>query len=119
MRKIRKNTNPKTVVRLKRRLRIRKKVAGTAERPRLCVTKTNRALCIQIVNDDLGNTVFAFRSPSEKSANKDVASQLGRDVAKKAKDLGIENVVFDRSGNLYHGRVAAFAAGAREGGLKF
>jgi large subunit ribosomal protein L18 len=119
MKKIRKNTNPKTVVRLKRRLRIRKKVAGTSERPRLCVTKTNRALNIQVVNDEIGSTVFSLRSPSEKSANKDIATQLGKDVAKKAKELGIENVVFDRSGNLYHGRVAAFAAGAREGGLKF
>jgi large subunit ribosomal protein L18 len=119
MRKIRKNTNPKTLVRLKRRLRIRKKVVGTAERPRLCVTKTNRALSIQVINDDVGNTLFSMRSPSEKSVNVEIATELGREVAKKAKGLGIENVVFDRSGNLYHGRVAAFATGAREGGLKF
>jgi len=119
MRKIRKNTNPKTVVRLKRRLRIRKKVVGTAERPRLCVTKTNRAINVQVINDDAGNTLFSLRSPADKSANKDLATKLGQEVAKKAKDLGINDVVFDRSGNLYHGRVAAFAAGAREGGLKF
>jgi large subunit ribosomal protein L18 len=119
MRKIRKDTNPKTVVRVKRRLRTRKKVLGTAERPRLCVTKTNKAISVQVINDDLGQTLLALRTPSEKSANLAIATQLGKELAKVAQDKGIENVVFDRSGNLYHGRVAAFAAGAREAGLKF
>jgi large subunit ribosomal protein L18 len=119
MRKLRKDTNPKVVIRLNRRRRIRKKIAGTAERPRVCVTKTNRCLNIQVINDDLGNTIFSLRSAKDKTLNRDLATQLGRDVAKKAQELGIENVVFDRSGNLYHGRVAAFAAGAREAGLKF
>jgi large subunit ribosomal protein L18 len=119
MRKIRKNTDDKVVIRLSRRLRIRKKVAGTADRPRVCVTKSNRALNIQVINDDLGATLFSLRTQKDKTLNKDNATQLGRDVAKKAQELGISAVVFDRSGNLYHGRVAAFAAGAREAGLKF
>lgn len=119
MRKIRKETSPKIVIRLNRRRRIRKKVAGTAERPRVCVTKTNRALNIQVINDDAGKTLFSLRSTKDKTLNVELATALGRAVAAKAKELGIENVVFDRSGNLYHGRVAAFAAGAREAGLKF
>jgi large subunit ribosomal protein L18 len=119
MRKLRKTTNPKVAIRLTRRLRIRKKVAGTAARPRVCVTKSNRALNIQVINDDLGATLFSLRTAKDVTLNKDNATQLGRDVAKKAQSMGISEVVFDRSGNLYHGRVAAFAAGAREAGLNF
>ncbi|NCN40488.1 50S ribosomal protein L18 [bacterium] len=118
-RKLTKNTSPKEVVKVKRRLRIRKKIEGTAERPRLCVTKTNRALSIQVIDDNEAKTLFSLRTPAGKSANKESATQLGKDVAAKAIEKGINNVVFDRSGNLYHGRVAALAAGAREAGLKF
>ena len=107
--KLKKRTNPKVAVRLKRRLRIRKKIIGTAERPRLCITKTNRSLNVQMIDDDTAKTLFSLRTPAGKSANRELASQLGKDVAAKAKEKGIENVVFDRSGNLYHGRVAALA----------
>lgn len=117
--KIRKTTSSKVAGRLKRRRRIRKKVEGTAERPRFCVTKSNRALSVQIIDDIEAKTLLALRTSSGKSANIDLAGQLGKDIAAKAIEKGINNVVFDRSGNLYHGKVAALAAGAREAGLKF
>ena len=118
-RKITKKTNPKFAVRLKRRLRIRKKIEGSAERPRLCVTKTNRSLTVQMIDDIEAKTLFSMRTPVGKTANKELATQLGKDIAKASIEKGLNSVVFDRSGNLFHGRVAAVATGAREGGLKF
>ncbi len=118
-RKLTKKTDSKVAGRLKRRLRVRKKIKGTAERPRMCVTKTNRSLNVQIVDDNEAKTLFSLRTPDGKTANKELAIQLGKDVAAKSIEKGILNVVFDRSGNLYHGRIAALATGAREAGLKF
>ena len=112
-------TSSKTSIRTRRRFRIRNKIVGTAERPRLCVTKTNKSLFVQLINDDLGVTLLAASTPKGKAANRDLAKALGAEIAKAASAKGIANVVFDRSGNLYHGRVAAVADGARAGGLKF
>jgi large subunit ribosomal protein L18 len=118
-RKIRKSTDPKVLIRFNRARRIRKKVAGTAERPRLCVVKSNRSLAVQLINDEQGVTLFGLRTPKGKSANLNLAKDLGKTAAAKALSLGIKACVFDRAGNLYHGRIAAVAAGAREGGLQF
>jgi large subunit ribosomal protein L18 len=85
----------------------------------LCVTKTNRSIFVQVINDDIGTTLIAGSTPKGKAANLDLAKSLGDQIAKAAIAKGIQNVVFDRSGNLYHGRVAAVAEGARAGGLKF
>jgi large subunit ribosomal protein L18 len=117
--KLKKSTSAKVVIRESRRLRVRKKVAGTPERPRLCVTKTNRALFVQLIDDEKGVTLFSACTAKGKTANISLATQLGKDVASTALSKGIKACVFDRSGNLYHGRVAAVATGAREGGLQF
>lgn len=117
--KIRKTTSEKVTVRESRRLRVRKKVVGTPERPRLCVTKTNRTLSVQIIDDDRGMTLLSAVSAKGKTVNIGLATDLGKEVAQKALAAGIKACVFDRSGNLYHGRVAAVATGAREGGLQF
>lgn len=106
------------------RYRIRTKIAGTAQKPRLSVFRSNRDIYVQLINDDNGTTIAAA-----SSREKDIAAQggnkveksklVGQAIARKAKELGIEAVVFDRGGNLYHGRVKAIADGAREGGLIF
>src|SRR5262245_44016425 len=111
-------------VRARRQGRGRKKVTGTAERPRLVVTRSSRHITAQVVDDTLGKTlVHASTMESElrsQSGDKtDKAKLVGGLVAERAKAAGIEGVVFDRAGNQYHGRVAALADGAREGGLKF
>ena len=97
----------KKVARLRRHARLRKRITGTPERPRLVVTRSNRHMVAQVVDDTKGITLV---SASTK--------QVGALVAKKAQDAGITKVVFDRGGNKYHGRVAAVAEGAREGGLE-
>ncbi len=108
--------------RARRKKRIRGKVTGTSERPRLSVFRSNKAIYAQIVDDLSGRTLAAARSAEieakvlDKSA---VARKVGELVASRAKDKSIERVVFDRSGYLYHGRVKALAEGAREGGLVF
>ncbi len=106
------------------RYRIRTKIAGTAQKPRLSVFRSNRDIYVQLIDDDNSATVAAA-----SSRDKDIAAQsgtkseksklVGQAIARKAKDLGIETVVFDRGGNLYHGRVKQVAEGAREGGLVF
>ena len=112
-------------VALKRRhARIRKRISGTAERPRLVVTRSSRHIVAQIVDDTVGRTLASASSMEAdlraasgvKSAK---AKQVGALVAERAKKAGVENVVFDRAGNQYHGRVAALADGAREAGLGF
>ena len=115
----------KTVVGRKRRhVRVRKKVSGTAERPRLVVTRSARHLVAQVVDDTKGHTL-ASASTMEgdvrtASADKTAkARKVGQLLAERAKQAGVEAVVFDRGGNKYHGRVAALAEGAREGGLEF
>jgi large subunit ribosomal protein L18 len=112
----------KNVARLRRHARLRKHVIGTAERPRLVVTRTNRNVIAQIVDDSKGVTLVSestlTASFSDFQGDQGRSSQEGwRAGAKKAQDAGISAVVFDRGGNKYHGRVAAVAEGAREGGL--
>ncbi len=109
----------------KRRWRIRKKVHGTAERPRLCVRFTTKHIYAQAINDETGATL-AYLSSLDKelrakklAANIKGAKELGVAFASKAKAAGIETVVFDRAGAPYHGKVKEFADAAREGGLKF
>jgi len=118
-RKIKKNTAPKLAIRARRKVRIRAKIEGNAEKPRLCITKSNRRLVAQLIDDLKGVTLLAASTPKGKTVNLALASELGKNVAKTAQTKGISAVVFDRSGNLYHGRVKALADGAREGGLKF
>jgi large subunit ribosomal protein L18 len=106
----------------RRHRRVRGKVAGTAERPRLAVFRSNRGIFAQLVDDSSGKTLAGASWLTVKAAegNKtDQAKSVGLAVAEAAKKKGIEAVVFDRGGYLYHGRVKALADGAREGGLKF
>ncbi len=104
--------------------RIRKIISGTAERPRLSVFRSNKQMYVQFINDIDGTTLLAISSLdkeiSEKEVNKsEQASLVGKVVAEKALAAGIKNVVFDRNGYLYHGRIKQLADAAREGGLKF
>ena len=109
--------------RTRRHKRVRTKVSGTAERPRLCVYRSNTNLYVQIVDDVAGNTLVAAstldKEVKTKHANKEAAKELGTLIAKKAADKKIETVVFDRGGYIYHGVVKELAEAAREGGLKF
>lgn len=100
-------------------LRVRKKVNGTAERPRLNVFRSNKAIYCQIVDDLKGHTLAAASSTGLKGNKTEQAAAVGKLIAEKALAAGIKNVVFDRGGYLYHGRVKALADGAREGGLQF
>ena len=108
----------------RRHFRLRKKVAGTAERPRLVVTRSAKHISVQVVDDLVGKTL-AYASTMEadlRSAGGDKtekARKVGELVAARAKEKGIDSVVFDRAGNKYHGRIAALADAAREGGLTF
>ena len=109
--------------RTRRHIRVRTKISGTAERPRLCVYRSNTNLYVQIVDDVAGNTLVAAstldKEVKTKHANKEAAKELGTLIAKKAADKKIETVVFDRGGYIYHGVVKELAEDAREGGLKF
>ncbi|NEG55936.1 50S ribosomal protein L18 [Bifidobacterium platyrrhinorum] len=112
----------KKVARLRRHARIRKHITGTAERPRLVVTRSNRHMVAQIVDDTKGVTLVSASTLTAEFAGfegtkVEAAKKVGELVAEKAKAAGIEAVVFDRGGNKYTGRVAAVAEGAREGGL--
>jgi|SRR5829696_8400653 len=112
------------VGRARRHFRLRKKVVGTATRPRLVVTRSTRHISVQIVDDTTGRTLVSASTldatirggEGDKSA---LARKVGELIAQRAKDAGIEAVVFDRAGNKYHGRIAALADAAREGGLQF
>jgi len=117
-------TSAKLTRRQNIRFRIRAKVRGTAQKPRLSVFRSNRDIYVQLIDDDNSVTVAAASSREKdiaaQAGNKVEKSRLvGQSIARKAKELGIETVVFDRGGNLYHGRVKAVADGAREGGLVF
>lgn len=104
------------------RYRIRKRITGTAERPRLSVFRSNTSIYAQLVDDETGHTLLAVSTKQLKDfkgKKVDASKQVGIEVAKQATDKGISAVVFDRGGYLYHGRVKALAEGAREGGLKF
>ncbi|HMH34583.1 MAG TPA: 50S ribosomal protein L18 [Puia sp.] len=114
----------KLIKRQKIRHRIRKKVVGTGQRPRLSVFRSNSDIYVQLIDDDHGKTLAAASSRDKdilaQKVNKTEKSKLvGSVIARKAIDLGIKSVTFDRGGNLYHGRVKAVADGAREGGLEF
>ena len=104
----------------RRRARIRRKIFGTAERPRLSVYRSNAHIYAQLVDDLEGHTLAAADSREVEGAENrtDAARRVGELIARKADDVGIEAAVFDRGGNKYHGRVAALAEGARSGGLK-
>jgi len=106
--------------RIKIKHRIRKKINGTASRPRLTVFRSNKGIYVQAVNDLEGKTIVAASSKGITEGSKsEVAAKVGEAVAKKCIEAGITEVVFDRNGYLFHGRVKALADGARNGGLKF
>jgi len=111
--------------RLTRHRRVRKKIHGTAARPRLAVYRTNKHLSVQVIDDDAARTVAAASTTEAalrgagSGVTVDAATRLGQVIAERAKAAGIEKVVFDRGGYLYHGRIAAVAAAAREAGLEF
>ncbi len=121
IKRINKNEN-----RLKRHRRVRKKISGTPERPRLNVFKSNKNIYAQIIDDSTGNTLVSsstlqkpLKEELESTSTKDAAKAVGLDIGKKALDKGINQVVFDRGGYLYTGQVKELADGAREAGLKF
>jgi len=105
------------------KLKIRGKIAGTSTEPRLSVFRSNSHIYAQLINDDNGTTIASYSSKNvtltEKSTKTQLAEIVGKEIAKKALDLNLEIVKFDRSGYLYHGRVKALADAARTGGLKF
>jgi large subunit ribosomal protein L18 len=105
--------------RVRRHARVRKKVEGTASRPRLAVYRSNRHIYAQLIDDGAAATMAAASDAEIEGApgKTDVAKEVGKLIAGRAKDAGIEQVVFDRGGRRFHGRVAAVAEGAREGGL--
>ena len=113
----------KNAQRLKRHTRVRAKVSGTTERPRLAVYRSNANIYAQIIDDVKGITLCAASSVEAGfegiGSNKEAAKKVGMKIAEKALAAGIDTVVFDRGGYIYHGRVSELAAGAREGGLKF
>ena len=112
--------------RQRRKIRVRKKVRGTDQRPRVCVFRSNKHIYAQVISDSQGRTLVTVSTLSEdlaeqlkKSKGIDAAKQVGVALAKVCKDKNITRVVFDRNGFIYHGRVKAVADGAREGGLEF
>jgi large subunit ribosomal protein L18 len=109
--------------RLRRHRRVRGKVSGTADRPRLAVFRSNRGITAQVIDDASGKTLAAASwldvKKSFKGNKSEQAAEVGRLLAEAAKKSGVESVVFDRAGYLYHGRVKALANAAREGGLRF
>ncbi|MCW2762858.1 MAG: ribosomal protein, partial [Marmoricola sp.] len=119
-----KHTSARVASRMRRQIRGRKKVNGTTERPRLVVTRSSKHITVQVVDDLVGKTLASASTmeadvrtiEGDKTAK---ARKVGELVAERAKSQGVATVVFDRAGNKYHGRVAALADGAREGGLTF
>ncbi len=109
--------------RQRRHMRVRRKISGTAERPRLCVYRSNSNIYAQIIDDVAGNTLVSASTLDKeiktKYANKEAAKEVGTLIAKRAADKKIVDVVFDRGGYIYHGVVKELAEAAREGGLKF
>ena len=109
--------------RIKRHARVRGKISGTAERPRLSVFRSENNIYAQIIDDVAGKTICAASTVEKgfegQGGNKEAAKKIGQLIAQRAVEKGVENVVFDRGGYIYHGRVQSLAEGAREGGLKF
>ncbi len=117
-----KHTATKAVAREKKKLKIRKRVTGSTERPRLCIFRSTKHVYAQVIDDSTGQTLVSastLDTDGVKGANKDACSAIGKEVAKRAVGKNIKQVVFDRNGYLYHGRVKALADAAREGGLEF
>lgn len=113
-------------IRLKRHFRVRNRVSGTTERPRLCVFRSNSNIYAQVIDDLKGNTLVAassqdsvIKSKLANGGNKEAAKEVGKLIAERAIEKGIKAVVFDRGGYIYHGRVKELAEGAREAGLEF
>lgn len=118
--KMSKHTSDRKVNRLKKKIRIRKTVSGTEARPRLCVYRSGKHMYAQVINDVTGHTIVSVSSLGKADvAGVEMAKLVGVEVAKAATAKNIQNVVFDRNGYLYHGRVKSLAEGAREGGLNF
>ena len=115
------NKQSSNVARLRRHKRVRKAISGTAACPRLCVFRSLKNIYAQIIDDTKGVTLVAASSLELEGngGNKEAAKSVGEAIAKRALEKGIENVVFDRGGYIYHGRVQELADGAREAGLKF
>ena len=120
------DTKTKAANLARRRRRVRGKVTGTAARPRLCVTRSNTNIYAQLIDDVEGKTLVSastidgdVRASVEKGTNVEAASAVGEALGKRAREAGVTEVVFDRSGHLYHGRVQAVAEGARKAGLEF
>jgi large subunit ribosomal protein L18 len=113
----------RTDARRRRHARVRKTLRGTTARPRLVVYRSNRYIYAQVIDDESGNTVVAASSQEEplrtKRLSVDTAGEVGKLVAARAKEAGVESVVFDRGGYKFHGRVKALADGARDAGLEF
>ena len=113
----------KREARIRRHRRVRKKVLGTAERPRLAVHRSNKHISAQIIDDRAGHTLAAASTTEadlrDNGGNVDAATKVGERLAERAQAAGVKAVVFDRGGNLYHGRIAALAEAARKGGLEF
>ena len=112
----------KNVSRVRRHARVRAKISGTAEAPRLCVYRSNKNIAAQLIDDVKGTTLVSSSSMTlklENGSNVEAAAQVGKDIAAKALAKGLKKVVFDRSGYIYHGRVKALAEAAREAGLEF
>ena len=106
--------------RVRIKFRVRNKISGTASRPRLCVFRSNKQIYAQVINDENGTTIVSASSLGmDKMHKKEQAAIVGEKIAKLATEAGISEVVFDRNGYLYHGRVQEVANGARKGGLKF
>lgn len=113
-------TTRKEQRRIKIKYRVRNKISGSAARPRLSVFRSNKQIYVQVIDDEAGKTLVAASSLGQEACpKKEQAFKVGEAVAKKALEAGISEVVFDRNGYLYHGRVKEVAEGARKGGLKF
>jgi len=119
--RVAKHTSEKVANRLKKKIRIRKTVKGTSERPRLCVFRSSSHIYAHVINDDQQKTILTISSlkMTEKLNGKDMAKAVGKAIAEASIKKGIKSVVFDRNGFIYHGRVQSLAEGAREGGLNF
>lgn len=118
------STTSKQEARRRRHYRVRKKVLGSTERPRLAVFRSNKHISAQVIDDATGRTLAAASTVEKDlrggaTGNKQAAAAVGRKVGERARAAGVEQVVFDRGGFLYHGRIAAVADAAREAGLKF
>lgn len=119
--RVSKHTAAKAANRMKKKIRIRKTVKGTSERPRLCVFRSGKHIYAQVINDDAMQTILTVSSLTleTKESGKELAKSVGKAVAEASIKKGIKTVVFDRNGFIYHGRVQSLADGAREAGLNF